>query len=218
MSTKRFKTTRNLSVSGHRSSGWLPWPSYGASKKKGKDCEDPVRIEDMVAARVIKNMRQRTHLEILGFKSKQPMALSQRDFILNTTSTTTIPSHLQPSIINPIKQSMQRSRTSTKSVPVEMATAIANPPVEIGTRGTVGSLVMQEIEYFSQLELRSKDSSKKPHSNVGPVVPTQKKKKRGSSKLIPSICSMVEISDNRPLGISGLSYRNLKSDVNKLQV
>ncbi|MFQ6621389.1 hypothetical protein Gotur_001464 [Gossypium turneri] len=98
-----------------------------------------------------------------------------------------------------------------------MATAIANPPVEIGTRGTVGSLVMQEIEYFSQLELRSKDSSKKPHSNVGPVVPTQKKKKRGSSKLIPSICSMVEISDNRSLGISGLSYRNLKSDVNKLQ-
>ncbi|KAK8369012.1 hypothetical protein V6Z12_A01G082800 [Gossypium hirsutum] len=96
-------------------------------------------------------MRQRTHLEILGFKSKQPMALSQGDFILNTTSTTTIPSHLQPSFINPIKQSMQRSRTSTKSVPVEMATAIANPPVEIGTRGTVGSLVMQEIEYFSQL-------------------------------------------------------------------
>ncbi|TYI42365.1 hypothetical protein ES332_A01G093500v1 [Gossypium tomentosum] len=163
-------------------------------------------------------MRQRTHLEILGFKSKQPMALSQGDFILNTTSTTTIPSHLQPSFINPIKQSMQRSRTSTKSVPVEMATAIANPPVEIGTRGTVGSLVMQEIEYFSQLELRSKDRSKKPHSNVGPVVPTQKKKRRGSSKLIPSICSMVEISDNRPLGISGLSYRNLKSDVNKLQV
>ncbi|KAK8622885.1 hypothetical protein V6N13_117784 [Hibiscus sabdariffa] len=108
---------------------------------------------------------------------------------------------------------MQRSKTSTGSVPVETA----NPPVEIGTRGTVGSLIMREIEYFSQLELGCKDDSKMPHSNVGPVSATQKKKKRGSSKLIPSMCSMVEISDSRPVGVSGFGYRNLKSDVKKLQ-
>ncbi|XP_039064317.1 uncharacterized protein LOC120209344 [Hibiscus syriacus] len=104
---------------------------------------------------------------------------------------------------------MQRLKTRTGSVPVEMAAVIANPPVEIGTRGTVGSLIMQEIEYFSQLELGCKDGPKKPRSNVGPVAATRKKKKRGSSRLIPSMCSMVEISDNRPVGVSGFGYRNL---------
>ena len=59
---------------------------------------------------------------------------------------------------------MHRSKTSAKNVPdIEMA---AHPPVEIGTRGTVGSLVMQEIEYCSRLELSCRDSSKKPHLNV----------------------------------------------------
>ncbi|XWS11199.1 hypothetical protein CRYUN_Cryun38cG0063600 [Craigia yunnanensis] len=125
---------------------------------------------------------------------------------------------------------MHRSKTSAKNVPdIEMA---ALPPVEVGTRGTVGSLIMQEIEYFSRLELSCRDSSKNPHLNVrdvassssqsrpivGPVVATQKKKKRGGSKLLPSICSTVEISENRSVGISGFSYRNLKSDVKKLQV
>ncbi|XVE80349.1 hypothetical protein DITRI_Ditri14bG0132600 [Diplodiscus trichospermus] len=111
---------------------------------------------------------------------------------------------------------------------------ISQPPVEIGTRGTVGSLIMQEIEYFSRLELSCGDSSKKPPSNVSdvaassshsrtivrPVVATQKKKKKrggSGSKLLPSICSTVEISENRPVGVSGFSYRNLKSDVKKLQ-
>ncbi|KAK8527252.1 hypothetical protein V6N12_054473 [Hibiscus sabdariffa] len=43
---------------------------------------------------------------------------------------------------------MQRSKTSTGSVPVEMA----NPPVEIGTRGTVGSLIMREIDFSNSEE------------------------------------------------------------------
>ncbi|KAL6314144.1 hypothetical protein AAG906_011885 [Vitis piasezkii] len=38
----------------------------------------------------------------------------------------------------------------------------AQNPVEIGTRGTVGSLIMQEIEYFSRLEIGRKDCSQKP--------------------------------------------------------
>ncbi|XP_022735268.1 uncharacterized protein LOC111288589 [Durio zibethinus] len=126
---------------------------------------------------------------------------------------------------------MQRSKSSARNVPdIEMA---AHPPVEVGTRGTVGSLVLQEIEYFSRLELNCQDSSKKPHLNVkdvgassssqsrplvGPVIATQKKKKRGGRKLRPSMCSMVEISENRSVGIPGFSYRNLKSDEKKLQV
>lgn len=123
---------------------------------------------------------------------------------------------------------MLRSKTRTEKVSIETT---ADPPVEIGTRGTVGSLVMQEIEYFSRLQLGSRDSSKKPHVKVVvasssshsrpivmPVVGAQKKKKRGgSSKLLPRMCSMVEISENRPVGVSGFGYRNLKSDVKKLQ-
>ncbi|KAJ0047137.1 hypothetical protein Pint_04195 [Pistacia integerrima] len=42
----------------------------------------------------------------------------------------------------------------------------AHTPVEIGTRGTVGSLIMKEIEYFSRLEVSSQGSSQKPHSHV----------------------------------------------------
>ncbi|WRX28372.1 hypothetical protein QQP08_020859 [Theobroma cacao] len=157
------------------------------------------------------------------------MAQSERTFTIKTTTPRTTSLHLQASL-NPIRQSMHRSKTSAKKVPDEMA---AHPPVEIGTRGTVGSLVMLEIEYFSRLELSCRDSSEKPHPNVrdfasssshsrpivGPVVATQKKKKKkiGGSKLLPSMCSMVEISENRPVGFSGFGYRNLKSDVKKLQ-
>ncbi|KAF9672969.1 hypothetical protein SADUNF_Sadunf11G0099600 [Salix dunnii] len=38
-------------------------------------------------------------------------------------------------------------------------------PVQIATRGTVGSLVMQELKYFSQLE-SSHGSSQKPQPHV----------------------------------------------------
>lgn len=104
----------------------------------------------------------------------------------------------------------------------------AHTPVEIGTRGTVGSLIKKEIEYFSRLEV---SSQMKPHSHVEDIasssshpqpaivsaLTTQKKKKKRANSL-PSICSMVEVSDNsRPRLISSLSYRSLKSDVKNLQ-
>lgn len=110
----------------------------------------------------------------------------------------------------------------------------AQTPVDIGTRGTVGSLIMQEIRYFSQLESSYPGSSQKPKfhttgmastsSNqskptVGSAITTPKKKKKGSSRLLPSMCSVVEVSNNnRRIGISEFSYRNLKSDVKNLQV
>ncbi|KAL9319764.1 hypothetical protein ACSQ67_011603 [Phaseolus vulgaris] len=102
------------------------------------------------------------------------------------------------------------------------------PPVEIGTRGTVGSLLMQEIEYFSQLELNSQGWSQKNKSktiNMGSSVSTDsrhstvsrvetRKKKRGSSKLLPSMCSTVNVIDNsKPNVTSAFSYKNLKSDI-----
>ncbi|KAL9441510.1 hypothetical protein AB3S75_020078 [Citrus x aurantiifolia] len=125
---------------------------------------------------------------------------------------------------------MFKSSSFTTEVPENMA-APAHTPVEVGTRGTVGSLIMKEIEYFSQLELRSQDGSWRPQTHVtemasssshcGPtatsVTTTQKKKKRRGNRL-PSICSMVEVLDkSQPIGISGFSYRNLKSDMKKLR-
>ncbi|CAJ1964507.1 unnamed protein product [Sphenostylis stenocarpa] len=86
------------------------------------------------------------------------------------------------------------------------------PPVEIGTRGTVGSLLRQEIEYFSRLELNSQGWSQKNKSqtiNMASSVSTDSrpstvsrvettKKKRGSNKLLPRMCSVVDVFDNKP--------------------
>lgn len=102
----------------------------------------------------------------------------------------------------------------------------AAAPLEIGTRGTVGSLIMQEIRYFKSTEVTTQDiSERRRASNMAsssylskPMVELaltpKKKKKRISRRLLPSICTLVEVSDNRPIGISpGLSYRALKSDM-----
>ncbi|KAK6934421.1 hypothetical protein RJ641_034576 [Dillenia turbinata] len=111
----------------------------------------------------------------------------------------------------------------------------AKTPAEIGTRGTVGSLVMQEIEYFSRLELGHQVVAQKKATKCqiresasaggyyipkfGSIIMTRRKKKKEGSRLLPSICSMVEVVEsNRPIGKSGFSYRNLKTDVKKLQV
>ncbi|KAG5235668.1 Ankyrin repeat family protein [Salix suchowensis] len=84
-------------------------------------------------------------------------------------------------------------------------------PVQIATRGTVGSLVMQELKYFSQVE-SSHGSSQMSQPHVTVMAST-----RGSRRL-PRICSVVEVSDcSRPIGNSGFSYRNLKSEAKKLQ-
>lgn len=104
------------------------------------------------------------------------------------------------------------------------------PPVEIGTRGTVASLIMQEIEYFSRIDSNSQ-RNKSQITEVGSSISTSSrttivstveestKKKRVSSKLLPSMCSMVDVSDNgRPNGTAAFSYRNLKSDTKKFEV
>lgn len=118
-------------------------------------------------------------------------------------------------------------------IPERMA---VNTPVEVGTKGTVGSLILQEIEYFSRLELTCQDSSQKPQSQITdttstsshlrphfrPEAATKKKKKKknkkGGSRLVPCMCSMVDVSDSkRPIGIQGFNYKNLKMDAKKLQ-
>ncbi|KAF7144588.1 hypothetical protein RHSIM_Rhsim04G0002000 [Rhododendron simsii] len=122
-------------------------------------------------------------------------------------------------------------KSFTLATPVLEKTA-TRTPAEIGTRGTFASLMMKEIECFSQLELGCRDKLEKSrrqfrsmastsdHSRpkLGSWVTTPKRKKKGGSKFIPSMCSLVEVAENtRPDIISGFNYRNLKADVKQLQ-
>lgn len=119
-------------------------------------------------------------------------------------------------------------KPGTKAAGDDLKKMSTHIPAEIGTRGTVASLIMKEIEYFNRLE-SGKHSSQKSSSNVGEisssggqsrpimVMANQTKKKRRGNRL-PSICSMVDVSEKHtPIGISRFNYRNLKSDVKKLQ-
>lgn len=154
------------------------------------------------------------------------MSQTQSNFPTKTPRKTT---SLQRQAANSIRTDQKMYKTSAIATR-DAAKMAAYSPAEIGTRGTVGSLIMKEIEYFNRLELSSKCSSHKPQPPVTSIVSssslsrptfesvikTQKKKKRGT-RLLPSICSMVDVADNnRPIGISVYSYRNLRSDVKKL--
>lgn len=99
-------------------------------------------------------------------------------------------------------------------------------PVEVGTRGTVGSLILQEIEYLSKIELGCQEStckSKKEaaastssNSSSSAMPRKPKKKKRAGSRLIPKMCDMVEIADNNRQPktiIHGFTYQNLKAQI-----
>lgn len=113
-------------------------------------------------------------------------------------------------------------------------TIAAKTPVEVGTRGTVGSLVMKEIEYFNRLELgrhgsgrshkaqvhgadvASGTTGRSRHSFWFLIMTWRRKKKRrnNSSTFLPSICSVVEVADCHGLsGISGFNYRILNDDL-----
>ncbi|CAK9138065.1 unnamed protein product [Ilex paraguariensis] len=127
-----------------------------------------------------------------------------------------------------IQNTMYKSSTNATTMPEKMGTKI---PIEIGTRGTIGSLIMQEIEYFSQLELGCRNASEKSRCQVTGRASTSSysrpkvvslirtpKKKKGGSRFIPRMCSVVEVADNQPNVISGFNYRNLKADVQRVQV
>ncbi|KAI9123631.1 hypothetical protein K1719_004931 [Acacia pycnantha] len=112
------------------------------------------------------------------------------------------------------------------------------PPVAIGTRGTVGSLVRKEIEYFTMFELerrgcRSQRQQQPPRTQAVDQVSargfsscrpsfwlslmTWKRKKRrlSSSGFLPKICSVSEVAETHHLDrIPGFSYRILTNDIN----
>lgn len=85
-------------------------------------------------------------------------------------------------------------------------------PVAIGTRGTVGSLIMQEIDHFSRLNLGDTTNLKKP--KLDSVITIPRRKKRQGKRLVPSMCSMVEVANiNQPSSLSVFAYRNLKNEI-----
>ncbi|KAI3755861.1 hypothetical protein L1987_55670 [Smallanthus sonchifolius] len=105
------------------------------------------------------------------------------------------------------------------NIPSKMA---AEAPIKIGTKGTVGSLMMKEIEYFNRLEVRSQkhrlqvpEAAATSTSTGGQPKPKRKKR---SNKYMPSICSAIDVEDhNGPRLVSGFGYRTLKADVRPLQ-
>lgn len=124
-----------------------------------------------------------------------------------------------------------KSSTNSSSTAKRMD---GKPPVGIGTKGTVGSLVLQEIEYYRQLEINCRDNSQKEPDpqlpgagstislskpNLGSSITMPTKKKKGSNRIIPSMCSMVDVVEkkNQPHLTSRFSYRSLKADVKTLQ-
>ncbi|XP_030972198.1 uncharacterized protein LOC126727127 [Quercus robur] len=124
---------------------------------------------------------------------------------------------------------MQYKATTTSTKLPEKMAAIA-APVAIGTRGTVGSLVRKEIEYFSKVEIDQCGSSRKPQGQIVDMASTsghskpglwflimtwRRKKRRNSSGILPSMCSVVEVSESNRLNrIPGYNYRILKNDFN----
>ncbi|XWS12812.1 hypothetical protein CRYUN_Cryun37aG0122500 [Craigia yunnanensis] len=85
----------------------------------------------------------------------------------------------------------------------------AAAPLAIGTRGTVGSLLKKEIEYFTKFELERRGSSWKPHGQLvemdcrsGHSRPSfwllvtgwKRKKRRGGSGFLPRSLKMMSIT------------------------
>ncbi|KAF7815798.1 hypothetical protein G2W53_029767 [Senna tora] len=165
----------------------------------------------------VKNPLVRPHL---FNPKKMPQSLLNFPTKPNPETTLLQPEAFGFSTITPTKQNKYKSiNFSTGDTKEDMDEL---PPVEVGTRGTVGSLVMQEMEFFSQIEsnkarITNKGSSNSRDSNVSNNAASTKKK-RGSgsnSKLLPSMCSMVDVSSSsssdksRPNGTSAFSYKNL---------
>ncbi|CAL0309074.1 unnamed protein product [Lupinus luteus] len=109
----------------------------------------------------------------------------------------------------------------------------AQAPVAIGTRGTIGSLVMKEIEYFTKFELDRRSSQKsqqhfvdidRSYSMSRPsfwaIITTWKRKKRkGTSGFIPKLCSVAEVAESNQFNmIPSYRYRILKNDIHNFQL
>lgn len=111
---------------------------------------------------------------------------------------------------------MQCKASTTTKFPGKMSAAA---PVDIGTRGTVGSLVMKEIEHFNRHEKPQGQTLNQNRSSFWFIIMTWKKKKQRGNKCLPRICSVVEVAESsRPNGIHGFNYKILKNELTHMQV
>ncbi|XP_020228759.1 uncharacterized protein LOC109809774 [Cajanus cajan] len=109
----------------------------------------------------------------------------------------------------------------------------APPPVAIGTRGTIGSLVRKEIEFFSKFELGNSQRaqpqfvnmvSSRSFSTSKPsfwvlLMTGKRRKRRGTNVFLSKMCSVVQVVEsNKWNRIPGYSYRILKDDINNFQL
>ncbi|XP_004295256.1 PREDICTED: uncharacterized protein LOC101293280 [Fragaria vesca subsp. vesca] len=131
---------------------------------------------------------------------------------------------------------MEYKASTTEAKFPETQTMAAAAPIAIGTRGTVGSLVRREIEYFGKLELDRRVSSVKPQGKMGEMSSKNcnssrpsfwflrmtwkwKRQRSGSRGFLSSMCSAAEVVENNRLnGIPGFNYRTLKDDMNNLRI
>ncbi|KAL3627535.1 hypothetical protein CASFOL_028898 [Castilleja foliolosa] len=98
-------------------------------------------------------------------------------------------------------------------------------PLEVGTCGTIGSLLKTETEYFRLIESQNRlaldtnsdeTPSERRNSWLGFrfSILSWRKKKRRKNSVRPGICSMVEVANNHGSmnEISGFSYLNLRTE------
>ncbi|XVF40676.1 hypothetical protein PTKIN_Ptkin01aG0133600 [Pterospermum kingtungense] len=98
----------------------------------------------------------------------------------------------------------------------------AAAPVAIGTRGTVGSLVKKEIDYFTKFELEGRGRSWRPRMNCTTshhsrpslwLLISGWKRKKPRGRFLPCICSATQVAEKNQLNrIPGFNYRILKND------
>ncbi|KAF7840645.1 uncharacterized protein G2W53_002943 [Senna tora] len=92
----------------------------------------------------------------------------------------------------------------------------APPPVAIGTRGTVGSLIVVDNKVSSSA------GKGYNHSSFWVLLMTWKRKKRRSSSsngFLPKMCSVSDVAETNQLDrIPGYSYRILNNEINKFQL
>lgn len=110
---------------------------------------------------------------------------------------------------------------------------MAAAPVEVGAQGTVGSLVLREVEYFQRMDgvVSGKKSSSKvaaasggsPRSSSGKKQQQKKKKTKvgvGHGSFLPRMCSSAEVADSHGGGGRGrparVRYRPLGEEADAL--
>lgn len=109
-------------------------------------------------------------------------------------------------------------------------------PIDIGTCGTVGSLLKIEIDYFRRIEVERVNSCMNVERNLEEttstgrrnswrglrsllVLPWRRKKRRNSGIRSAGMCATVDVAENPRLGeIPGFSYQNLRADSNRFDV